>query len=130
MPKTSKAKAKSAPENIASAGTAEQPKLTKSEVVRQALKAHARKAPKEIAELLQAQGLDVSSAFVSQIKFYVGQKKGKKKTQVVAAPEAAPALPKDAVSIALLQKAKKLAKDLGGIEAAKQALDALAQLMD
>lgn len=36
----------------------------------------------------------------------------------------------DAVSLALLQKAKKLAGQLGGIQEAKAALAALAQLMD
>jgi hypothetical protein len=59
--------------------------------------------------------------------------KRKKKAAAVAATPAAdsaPALPKDAVSLALLQKAKKLVKDLGGVKAAKQAIDALAQLLD
>ena len=37
---------------------------------------------------------------------------------------------KDAVSLGLLQKAKKLAAQFGSIEEAKQAIDALAQLMD
>ncbi|MCY2993400.1 MAG: hypothetical protein NTY19_36815 [Planctomycetota bacterium] len=46
------------------------------------------------------------------------------------AAAAAPALPKDAISVALLQKAKKLASQFGSIKEAKQAIDALAQLMD
>jgi hypothetical protein len=59
--------------------------------------------------------------------------KGKReKTAAAAAPaaEAAPALRKDAVSVALLQKAKKMIKKLGGVKAGKQAIDALAQLLD
>jgi hypothetical protein len=47
------------------------------------------------------------------------------------APNAtAPAVPQDAVSLGLLQKAKKLAAQLGGIQTAKAAMDALSQLMD
>jgi hypothetical protein len=105
------------------------PRGTKTQAIKDALKANRGKAPKDIAELLRAQGLDVSNAAVSMVKF---QMKGKKKKAKAApAPEAAaPAVPKDAVSVALLQKAKRLAKDLGGIKAAKQAMDALAQLMD
>ncbi len=43
---------------------------------------------------------------------------------------AAPTLPKDAVSLALLQKAKKLASQFGSIKEAKAAIDALAQILD
>jgi hypothetical protein len=39
-------------------------------------------------------------------------------------------LPKDAVSPGSLQKAKKLAAQLGGIKKAKAAIDALAQILD
>ena len=46
------------------------------------------------------------------------------------APEAGPAVPKDAVSLGLLQKAKKLAAQFGSIKEAKLAIDALSQLMD
>ena len=39
-------------------------------------------------------------------------------------------MPKDAVSLGLLQKAKKLAAQFSSIKEAKAAIDALAQLMD
>ena len=124
-----------AAEATASAASAEQPQLRKSEQVRQAWRAHPRMEPKEITALLQPQGLEVTSAYVSGIKFQMNAKKGKKKAKAAAAPavaaqKAAPALPKDAVSLGLLQKAKKLAAQLGGIKEAKQAIDALSQLMD
>ena len=111
---------------------AEQPQLTKTEQVRQALKAHPGKMPKELAELLQAEGLDVSAAFISQTKTKLGGKKKKKaaRAPAVAAQAAAPALPKDAVSLGLLQKAKKLAAQFGSVKEAKAAIDALSQLMD
>ena len=58
-------------------------------------------------------------------------KKGKKKAKKAPpAPEAGPAVPKDAVSVGLLVKAKKLVKELGGVKEAKNALNALAQLLD
>ena len=111
---------------------AEQPQLTKTEQVRQALAAHPAKMPKELAELLQAQGMDVSAAFVSQTKTKLGGKKKKKaaRASAVSTEAAAPALPKDAVSLGLLQKAKKLAAQFGSVKEAKQAIDALSQLMD
>ena len=73
----------------------------------------------------------MSAAFISQIKTRLGGKKKKKaaRAPAVAAQAAAPALPKDAVSLGLLQKAKKLAP-VRRIKEAKQAIDALAQLMD
>lgn len=119
MPRTAKA-------------AADQPQPNKSEQVRQALKAHPTKMPKELAELLQAEGLDVSPNFISQVKIRLGAKKKKKAVQApaVAAQAAAPSLPKDAVSMALLQKAKKLAAQFGSLKEAKQAIDALSQLMD
>jgi hypothetical protein len=123
------------------AAPAEQPQLTKTEQVRQALKAHPDKMPKDLAELLQAEGLEVSAAFISQTKTKLGgkKKKGGARAIAVAAQKAAaapgvqataPALPKDAVSLGLLQKAKKLAAQFGSIKEAKQAIDALSQLMD
>ena len=58
-------------------------------------------------------------------------KKGKKKKAApAAAPETAPVVPKDAVSVGLLVKAKKLVEELGGVKEAKAALNALAQLLD
>ena len=128
-----KVKATPAAETAATAAAPEPPQLTKTEQVRQALQAHPGKMPKELAELLQAQGMDVSAAFISQTKTKMGGAKKKKKAArapAVAAQAAAPALPKDAVSMALLQKAKKLAAQFGSIKEAKQAIDALSQLMD
>ncbi|MCY2987811.1 MAG: hypothetical protein NTY19_08110 [Planctomycetota bacterium] len=117
----------------AKSATAEQPQVRKSEQVRQAWRAHPRMEPKEITALLQAQGLELTSAYVSGIKFQMNAKKGKKPAKVAAAPiteATGPAVPKDAVSLGLLQKAKKLAAQFGSINEAKQAIDALAQLMD
>ena len=60
--------------------------------------------------------------------------KGRKKANAAAAPSpeaaATPVVPKDVISIDLLQKAKKLAAQLGGIKEAKAAIDALTQILD
>jgi hypothetical protein len=100
--------------------SAAEPKGSNSDAVRAALEAHPDKMPKEIAEILQAQGLAVTPQLVSTTKFNLKSKKGRK-----AAPKAA-----DAVSLDSLKKAKELAVQLGGIKQAKAAIAALAELVD
>ena len=58
--------------------------------------------------------------------------KKKAKAAPAPTPEAAagPVVPKDAVSLGLLQKAKKLAAQFTSIKEAKAAMDALAQILD
>jgi hypothetical protein len=103
----------------------------KTAAVTQALKAHKNKSPKEIAEWLTASGIPTTAGQVSNIKSLLSRKKKAKKAAEPAPEEAAgPVVPEDAVSIASLVKAKKLVQELGGVASAKQALNALAQLMD
>ena len=52
-------------------------KTNKSAAIREALKAHADKSPKEIAEIVSKQGVKVTPTYVSNIKATTG--KGKKK---------------------------------------------------
>ena len=105
--------------------------VNKTEAIKAALKANAKSTPKEISDMLKAQGLDVSPGYVSTIKTNLkGKKKKAKKAAAAPVPEAGPVLPKDAVSVGLLVKAKKLVHELGGVKEAKTALNALAQLMD
>jgi hypothetical protein len=105
----------------------EQPKETKAQAIRDALAADPKGMPKDIAEKLSAGGWNVSAKEVSQAKFLLKAKtKGKKK----AAAKPAEAVPADMVSVAALQKAKKLIQELGGVKEAKQALAALSQLLD
>ncbi|MCU0870834.1 MAG: hypothetical protein MUE50_00675 [Pirellulaceae bacterium] len=111
---------------------ADQPKTTKAQAIRDALAADPKGMPKDLAEKLSAEGWNVSAKEVSQAKFLLkAKKKGKKKAAAKPA-EAAPAaaVPADLVSVAALQKAKKLIHELGGVKEAKQALAALAQLLD
>ena len=107
----------------------------RSKAIKKALKTHKDKSPKEIAELLTASGITTLAWQVSNIKSILSNKKKKVKVTPAHAPAAetaaaAPALPKDAISVALLQKAKKLASQFGSIKEAKAAIDALAQILD
>jgi len=126
--------AKKKPETEATPET-EQPKVTKAQAIRDALAADPKGMPKDIADKLTAAGVNVSANEVSQMKYQLkvakkkkGQKKAAAKT-AEAVPGAA-AVPADLVSVAALQKAKKLIQELGGVKEAKQALAALSQLLD
>jgi hypothetical protein len=114
--------------------TVERPK-TKAQSIRDALAAEPKAMPKDIADKLTAEGIAVTANEVSQAKYQlkVAKKKGRKKAPLKAAgatPPAAAAPADDLVSVAALQKAKKLVQELGGVKEARQALVALAQLLD
>lgn len=106
---------------------------TKAQAMRDALASDPKGMPRDIAERLSAEGWNVTAKEVSQAKFLLKarKKKGKKKA-AAKVTEAVPAaaVPADLVSVAALQKAKKLVHELGGLGEAKQALAALAQLLD
>jgi hypothetical protein len=127
------AKAKSAPE---ATPETEQAK-TKSQAIRDALAVDPEAMPKDIAEKLSAEGWNVKPQDVSQAKFLLGKTKKKRGRKAGSKPaKAAPAaastaaVPADLISVAALQKAKKLVQELGGVQEAKQALAALGQLLD
>lgn len=115
---------------------ADKPK-TKAQSIRDALTAEPKAMPKDIADKLTSQGVNVTANEVSQAKYQlkIAKKKRRQKAAsqaVGAAPSAAAAAATagDLVSVAALQKAKKLVQELGGVKEAKQALVALAQLLD
>jgi arginine repressor len=108
---------------------------SKAQSIRDALAAQPKAMPKEIADKLTAEGISVTANEVSQAKYQI--KLAKKKRRQKAAPKAADAASSaaaapagDLVSVAALQKAKKLVQELGGVKEARQALVALAQLLD
>ena len=113
---------------------------TKTGAIKAALNAHPNLMPKDIAEMLQAQGWEVRAQLVSVVKSNLKTAKGEKKTKKAkkiaakapaAAPAKAPAAAKDsAISLESLKKAKELAAKLGGINEAKAALAALSELLD
>jgi hypothetical protein len=109
----------------------EAPWGAKTVAIKQVLIANPTKSSSEIVELLKEQGFETTANYVRTMKTKL---KGKRKKKAAPAPapeaEAASVVPKDAVSIGLLQRAKKLAAQLGGIKEAKTAIDALAQILD
>ena len=105
---------------VAGADTA---KVNKSQLIRDALAASENASPKEIAETLAQQGVKVSPAFVSMIKFKAKpaakKPRGKKNRNNQA---------KGLVNADDLLEAKKLVSQVGSVTKAKEALDLLAKL--
>jgi len=108
----------------------EAPRGSKTAAIRAALKANREKMPNEIAKRLNAQGWDVTARRVSVVKSMMKAEQEAKTASAGAASKPSFDVPKDAVSLASLKKAKELASQLGGIDEAKAAVAALAQLLD
>jgi hypothetical protein len=116
--------------------------INKSEVIREYKSKNPGMGPKAIAEKLKTEhGEEVSAQFVSTVLSMAkkrdskgGPKRGRGRppgsgkaataAKVVGKPTTG------GLSVELLLKAKKLASELGGVEEAKAALDALARIMD
>jgi len=117
--------------------------VNKTQAIKDYLAKNPDAVPKAAAEELQKKGVDVSAQYVSVVKHKVKKEAG------IAAEQQAPkkpvvkkkvrrkkkAAPKkkaasDQISLSALKEAKKLAERLGGIEQAKEAISALAQLTD
>jgi arginine repressor len=103
--------------------------VNKSQEIKKVLAATPGKSPKEIADALTAKGVKVTPAYVSTIKTNLKAKKAKKKkvTRKKQAPKAAPAT---GVTFDQLRRAKDMAKQLGGVKNAQEALTALSELVD
>ena len=133
MPRESKAKIEATESKSVEAAPVDVKPVrgAKTAAIKTALKTHKDNSPKEIAELLTASGIPTTAGQVSNVKSLLASKRKAKAAPAPIAEEAAgPVVAKDAVSVALLVKAKKLVQELGGVASAKQALNALAQLMD
>jgi hypothetical protein len=110
--------------------------VNKTQEIAKALKSTPEKGPTEIATDLTAKGVDVSPAYVSGVKLKMKdeggtpKKKARKGRKKKAARRGRP--PKAASSANVtydeLQKAKAMSRQLGGVEQAKAALAALAEL--
>ncbi len=118
--------------------------VSKSQAIRDYCEANPKAKPKEVAEALATQGLVVTPQFVSTIRSNAKRKKTTRRpgrpagstststsTKRAARPARATAAKgKEDVSIDSLLKAKKIVQEMGGVEDAKKALDALSKLMD
>jgi hypothetical protein len=88
--------------------------------------------PKEIAEALNKSGLSVSAQFVSTVLSNArkkGGKVGRRGRKPGRKPGVAAALGGGGASIENLLKAKKFADSLGGVDQARAAINAIAQLL-
>jgi hypothetical protein len=115
--------------------------INKSEVIREYKSKNPSMGPKAIAEKLRSDhGEEVSAQFVSTVLSMAkkrddkgGPRRGRGRPPGSGkAATAAKTTSKvsGGLSLELLLKAKKLASELGGVEEAKAALDALARIID
>lgn len=83
--------------------------------------------PRDVIAALAEQGVDVSRGQVSQVLLSIGMRRGGRRRKKIAAGGSVKA-ESPLLDLQALIAAKKLADQLGGINAAKQAVDALAKL--
>lgn len=97
----------------------------KSEQIRRYIGQNPSAGPKQIREDLARQGIDVSAALVNRIKYGGGRKKKRRGRRAKVAEAANGAAP---LTLEHLIAAKKLVTQLGSVQSAKQAVDALVKL--
>jgi len=99
--------------------------VNKSQTVRDYLKTHPSTANKEVAEALKKQGIKISANHVANIKSKMAVSKGKRKRRGKAAKAMSA---KSGVSVHEIKAAFGLLKECGGVERAKEALDAAREI--
>ncbi|HVA45286.1 MAG TPA: hypothetical protein VNH11_02770 [Pirellulales bacterium] len=102
--------------------------MNKSTNIRRYMAHNPEAGPKRIRQGLADEGIHVSAALVNRIKYGAGA--GGKKKRRGRKPKAAAASANGGGTLSLenLLAAKKLVVQLGSVESAKQAVDALARL--
>lgn len=99
----------------------------KSQLIREYSEANPGEGPQAVAAALKAShGVTVTPTFVSTIKSNAKRKKGKRGRKP---GRAAAASGSSKVSMDVLLAAKQFARELGGVEKAKAAVDTLAKLL-
>ena len=98
--------------------------VNQSAEIRRYLSKKPKAGPKEISAALGESGIVVTPGFVSTIKTAVNKKKGGRNKNSARGGQATT----NRVSLSTLVQAKKLVDDMGGVEKAKDALNALARL--
>lgn len=109
----------------------------KSQAIRDYLGSNPEAKPKEIVAAMKSKGISVSAQFVSTTKTNSkakgltkrrGRPAGSKNKTTLARKSGASSLGSDTVSVNSLLKLKKVVQEIGSIEEAKSALDALQKL--
>jgi hypothetical protein len=101
-------------------------KINKSQKIREHLTKNPKATPKAVVDALKAEGVEVSSPLVSQVKSKgsgksKGRKAGRKKAAAVATIQ-------PGLTVTDLRNVKKVVDRLGGIKQARKALDVLQEL--
>ena len=104
--------------------------VNKSQAIRDFMAANPDAAPKDVEAALAKEGIKVTAALVSTVKSNAKAKGKPKKAAAKKKVAATKPAASDEISLSALLGAKKLAQQLGGVEAAKKAINALAQLTD
>ena len=117
--------------------------VNKSRLIQDILAVSPDRSPKDIAEELTAMGIPTTPNYVSTIKTNLKNKAGapKRKTKAKKAAPKAPQAPQAAKQTAVtapsvkinfeeLKMAKDMARQLGGVEKAREVLSALMQLSE
>jgi arginine repressor len=89
-------------------------KVNKSKAIREALAAHKGKSPKEVAEILNKEGVKVTAMFVSNIKSKLSKTKGKR-----GRPKGSPASNAQ-LGLAEVKTAVTFVRVVGGLDQAKK----------
>ena len=98
---------------------------SKTQAVIGYFKEHRKARPAEVSAALAEQGIEVSPAYVSNIKSTSKKRRsGKRKARAAAAATSRPG----GLVLDDLKQAKQFAEKLGGVSEAKQALDAWSKL--
>src|SRR5262245_60158104 len=96
-------------------------KTNKSQLIRDALKAHRGKSPSEISAILKSQGYDIPPQYVSNVKVLLKRRRAKRKGMRVAKPT-------EGTGFAAVDAALALVKASGGLEGAKKALSTIEEI--
>ena len=104
--------------------------VNKSQVIRDALKAHRRKTPSEIAAILKEQGLQVTGQYVSTIKsnWKKSRRRNARKTLTMRGTARKTRGGRRASSHGGISAALEFVKMAGGLAAAKSALATLEEI--
>lgn len=100
----------------------------KSKAIRDYLAEHKNAGPTEVAAALKQEGIEVTPAFVSNIKSK-SKLPGSKRKAKRGRPVGSGGSRSDSVSMSALLEAKKLAEQVGGIDKAEAAVAALKKLL-
>ena len=104
-------------------------KINKSAEIRAYLAAHPDVKPAVAAAALTKQGIKVSPGYISAIKSHAKKKTGRRKTAKGSRRSKNTSAAGSAVSFDSLLLAKQLVQQVGSVDKAKRALDALEKLI-